>query len=90
VRTVVIDVYKCSWLLYTGVRLATMAILILLEVFVMHVTAIHKVQLVEIVIQLPANVVASQALEAERVTNVGLDTLLLMVSANVRDYCLFI
>jgi len=56
----------------------------------MHVTAIHKVQLVEIVIQLPANVVASQALEAERVTNVGLDTLLLMVSANVRDYCLFI
>jgi len=70
--------------LCTGVRLATMAILISLGVLVTHVTAIHKVPLVEIVTQSPASVIALQALEAEHVTSVSLDTLLLMVSANVR------
>jgi len=77
-------------LLYTGVHLATMATPILLEVPVKRVTAIHKVQLVEIVTQLLANVIALQALEAERVTSVSLDMLLLTVSANVRVSCPYV
>jgi len=81
-------VSKCTWLLCTGVHLVTMAILISLEVLVAHATAIHKVQLVETVTQLPASVTASQALEAEHVTNVSHDTQSSMVSANVRVCCL--
>ena len=88
VATVVSGVYRCMWLLCTGVHLVTMATLILLEVLVMHVTAIHKVQLVEIVTQSPANVTVLKALEAEHVTSVSLDMQSLMVSANVRVCCL--
>jgi len=87
VGSLVSDVYKYTCLC-TGVHLVTMAILTLLEVLVMHVTAIHKVLLVKNVTRSLGSVVAFLASEAEDVTSVSHDMLLLMVSANVRVYCL--
>lgn len=60
-----------------------MAIHLLSEVHVMHVTAILRARVVEIVTQWLASVTASRASQAEPATSVGRDTQSLMASASV-------